>query len=272
MEAVTLRIIDGSDRGKLFGELSFPVTIGREDGNSVELNDERVSRFHLKIFRESGNTVLADLGSTNGTQINGETVHLWILRPGDLIQIGKTLLLYGTKSEIARRLKSIRAHSNRKDGSVMGLTPEESDPLDVLEFRRRTESAASVENTSNMILEQEIFADLRSSDLELLRSLFSPKLPENLSSPQKAELTELFVYLQLRLRAIVGGIESLESQDDNVKGLFDGEKSDSPAAKKSKRDKESGTVPDGHILLSERKWQNLLDLYALVAAWLEKLP
>ena len=49
MTRITLRVIDGSDRGRVFNDLSTPITVGREEGNSVQLNDERVSRFHLKI-------------------------------------------------------------------------------------------------------------------------------------------------------------------------------------------------------------------------------
>ena len=49
MALVTLRVLDGADRGRVFQNLATPVTIGREEGNSVQLNDERISRFHLKI-------------------------------------------------------------------------------------------------------------------------------------------------------------------------------------------------------------------------------
>jgi len=49
MAAITLRVLDGADRGKVFEDLPTPLTIGREEGNSVQLNDERISRFHLKI-------------------------------------------------------------------------------------------------------------------------------------------------------------------------------------------------------------------------------
>lgn len=271
MGAVTLRVIDGPDRGKVFGDLEWPVTIGREEGNSVELSDERVSRFHLKIFTESGKTVLADLGSTNGTQVNGEAIHLWVLRPGDLILIGKTYLLYGTKVEISRRLKEIRSSHNPKEGSVMGTIPEESDSLDTLDFKRLREQQSSLDVTSNVILEQEVFSDLKKIDLELLRSLFPPMLPGGLSTLQNAQLTELFIYISLRLRAITNGIESLESQDENVKALFESAvdrngKKERIAALKAK---DLGT--ESRIALTERKWQNLLDLYALLSDYLKKL-
>ena len=58
MAGVTLRVLDGADRGRVFESLSTPVTIGREEGNSVQLNDERISRFHIKIQEDQGKLVL----------------------------------------------------------------------------------------------------------------------------------------------------------------------------------------------------------------------
>ena len=49
MAEVNLRVIDGADRGRVYAGLGTPVTIGREEGNIIQLNDDRVSRFHLKI-------------------------------------------------------------------------------------------------------------------------------------------------------------------------------------------------------------------------------
>ena len=93
MAFLTLRVLDGADRGRVFERLSTPVTIGREEGNSVQLNDERVSRFHLKIQEDQNKLVLTDLQSTNGSKVNGESVQLWILRPGDVICVGRSALV-----------------------------------------------------------------------------------------------------------------------------------------------------------------------------------
>ena len=49
-----------------------------------------------------------DLESTNGTKVNGENVQLWILRPGDVVSVGRTVLLFGSRGEIARRLAALR--------------------------------------------------------------------------------------------------------------------------------------------------------------------
>ncbi len=108
MADVTLRVLDGADRGRVYERLPTPVTIGREEGNIVQLNDERISRYHIKIQEDGGKLVLTDLESTNGTRVNGEDVQLRILRFGDVIAVGRSVLLYGTKDQIVGRLDELR--------------------------------------------------------------------------------------------------------------------------------------------------------------------
>ena len=101
MQSITLRVISGADRGKVFSELSTPITIGREEGNAVQLNDERISRYHVKIQEDDGRLVVTDLDSTNGTRINGHVCNLKILRYGDTISVGRTVLLVGSREQVA---------------------------------------------------------------------------------------------------------------------------------------------------------------------------
>ena len=74
MSRVTLRVLDGADRGRTYPNLEPPITIGREEGNTIQLNDERVSRYHAKIQMDHEQVVLTDLESTNGTRANGLSV------------------------------------------------------------------------------------------------------------------------------------------------------------------------------------------------------
>lgn len=100
MQHITLRVISGADRGQIFRELPTPITIGREEGNAVQLNDERISRYHVKIQEDNGRLVVTDLESTNGTRINGHVCNLKILRYGDTISVGRTVLLVGSREQI----------------------------------------------------------------------------------------------------------------------------------------------------------------------------
>lgn len=106
MANVSFQVIDGVDKGRTFVNLETPVTIGREEGNAVRLNDDRVSRFHAKVQEDQGHVVLTDLDSTNGTRINGETVQLRLLRPGDRVNLGRSTLVFGTIQEIASNMRS----------------------------------------------------------------------------------------------------------------------------------------------------------------------
>ncbi len=109
MAQVTLQLLEGLERGLIFRKLNTPVTIGREDENSVRLNDERVSRFHAKIQEDGGKLILTDLESTNGTRINGHPIQMRVLQIGDQIAIGRCLLVYGSPEEIRRRLAQLLA-------------------------------------------------------------------------------------------------------------------------------------------------------------------
>src|SRR5437667_5307204 len=109
MMMVTFQVLDGVDRGKVFKNLMPPVTIGREEGNQLRLNDERVSRFHAKVQQDSGDIILTDLESTNGTRVNGNPVQIRRLRPGDQIGLGRSTLLFGNMEEIAARRSAVRA-------------------------------------------------------------------------------------------------------------------------------------------------------------------
>ena len=108
MAEITLRVLDGADCGRVYEQLPTPVTIGREEGNTIQINDERVSRFHVKIQADQDKIVITDLESTNGTRINGEDIQLRILRYGDTIMIGRTVLLFGSREQIAERLAALR--------------------------------------------------------------------------------------------------------------------------------------------------------------------
>jgi pSer/pThr/pTyr-binding forkhead associated (FHA) protein len=96
MATVTFQVIDGVDKGRIFRDLPVPVTIGREEGNIVRLNDERVSRFHAKVQLDDSDIILTDLESTNGTRVNGSVIQIRRLRPGDRITVGRSLLLFGS--------------------------------------------------------------------------------------------------------------------------------------------------------------------------------
>jgi hypothetical protein len=186
MADVTLRILDGADRGRVFDRLATPVTIGREEGNTVQLNDERISRFHIKIQEDQGKLVLTDLESTNGTRVNGEDVQLRILQFGDVIAVGRSILLYGTKDQIVSRLDELRENGLGLTGDLDPAKISKHLDPDAMDFELRWGASDSLHST--------------------LHIPAAPELPAGLSPGQAAQLSEIFEYLHLQSRSLVQGV------------------------------------------------------------------
>jgi hypothetical protein len=69
-------------------------TIGRSSDCDIVLSDPNVSRRHAEVRRAGAAYVLVDLGSTNGTEINGQRVEETSLMPGDVIGVGQTRITF----------------------------------------------------------------------------------------------------------------------------------------------------------------------------------
>ena len=92
----TLTVQTGGGRGTIYDLPIEDVVIGRDSSSYVSVSDGKVSSKHLKLIYE-GNGVWSalDLGSTNGTYVNGQHVSGQVrLADGDSIKIGDTVLVY----------------------------------------------------------------------------------------------------------------------------------------------------------------------------------
>ena len=68
--------------------------IGRDSSNSVAINDAEISRKHSRLSFQGGKYVLEDLGSTNGTFVNGQRLAgPVVLKPGDVVSLGEQIVL-----------------------------------------------------------------------------------------------------------------------------------------------------------------------------------
>ncbi len=99
----TLTFLSGVALGKELPLLRQQVSFGRDEECDIVLTDPAVSRKHLQLTRrklvrtgtdDSVRVVLQDLGSTNGTLVNYRRVQRAVLRPGDKITLGQTILKY----------------------------------------------------------------------------------------------------------------------------------------------------------------------------------
>lgn len=73
-----------------------PITIGRLSTNDVVLADSNVSRKHAELRQDGGTWTLVDLGSTNGTLVNGKLAKQHSLSDGDRISFGTSAMLFKT--------------------------------------------------------------------------------------------------------------------------------------------------------------------------------
>jgi len=82
---------DAGRRKQLSWELEGDVIIGRSPECAVSVDDEFASNLHSKIYQTEGRFYVEDLGSTNGTYVNGRRIHYPTeLRSGDRVKIGRT--------------------------------------------------------------------------------------------------------------------------------------------------------------------------------------
>ncbi|MBN1219718.1 MAG: FHA domain-containing protein [Anaerolineae bacterium] len=93
--AATLVVRQGSQAGMSFSISGNQAIIGREEGLDIILQDAEASRRHSRISWQAGQFVIEDLGSTNGTFVNGiQIAGPQVLNPGDSIGIGQTALVF----------------------------------------------------------------------------------------------------------------------------------------------------------------------------------
>ncbi|MDO5582264.1 MAG: FHA domain-containing protein [Planctomycetia bacterium] len=263
MDSITLRIIEGPDQGRICSDLPLPITVGREENNTIELHDERVSRSHLRIMEDNDQTLLVDLGSSNGTRVNGNIVQFYALSPGDLISIGQTHILFGSRQEISQRLQSIKIRA-KEDHSFY---PNISNLKD--EVLPDQVKAALWERTFMAAVREANFTD---EDIQFLRGSFPPKFPEALSPSQIAAFTKFLGYFSYRFRGLLNDIQAnleeqklasdLKSSSASRKGFF---------RKKTTEPKEELPTSKTGINISLCEYQNLLDVAALLSTYLGDL-
>ena len=74
-------------------DVKYVTVLGRSAEADVVLDDPYASDFHMRLVAQENDLMLHDLGSTNGTYVNGRRVNVpTALRRGDTIQVGKTVL------------------------------------------------------------------------------------------------------------------------------------------------------------------------------------
>ncbi len=100
-EGPRLIIISGPAIGEVFILKSDDVVLGRDSANGAAIADPSLSRRHCAVVREVAGWLVRDLGSFNGTFVNGERVTERALAHADRLQIGATVLLFHAEHAVA---------------------------------------------------------------------------------------------------------------------------------------------------------------------------
>lgn len=95
-----LRVIAPGGRESACDFDGTSLAIGRAADNDLVLPDSRVSRHHARLSGRRGTLVYSDLGSTNGSRVNGVAVSELVLGEGDRIEIGDTVLVIETAPDV----------------------------------------------------------------------------------------------------------------------------------------------------------------------------
>ena len=95
MEALGKLVLTEEDgREREFALEKEKILLGRATTSDITISSAKASRTHSRLERSEGRYVIIDLGSANGTIVNGEAVERAILSPGDVIRLGESVLRY----------------------------------------------------------------------------------------------------------------------------------------------------------------------------------
>jgi len=122
----SIQVIQGADKGRTFELREGENIIGRQS-RSVRITDGTVSRHHAKLWPENGTWLIEDLGSGNGTYVNGVRLSgPYEVHRGDQIRCGSTLLVFeGTEAASV----DVDEEGNLVDAAIVARLPSNEDSI-----------------------------------------------------------------------------------------------------------------------------------------------
>jgi hypothetical protein len=111
----------GPQPNQIYEIVKEVTTLGRDITNDIVINDREASRHHLRLVRSGGNITIEDLGSTNGTFVNGKRLSgMTPLQNGDMVGLGETVTL---------GFEAHRAQSGQSSPSPSPSSPPQQPPV-----------------------------------------------------------------------------------------------------------------------------------------------
>jgi len=111
-----LRVLDGPCQGTVYASTGERATIGTQSAMDLVLDDATMSRFQCEIALEAGVAVVRDLGSRNGTLVDGVTVRVAELHDGAVLTLGQTRVRF----ELGEERVAIPLSEHTRFGSLVG--------------------------------------------------------------------------------------------------------------------------------------------------------
>jgi len=130
---LTLLVLQGPDKGRRFELPDTTALVGRES-RQLPLTDNTVSRRHCELIPdEKGEWVLKDLGSSNGSYVNGvRIVGKQALKLGDQLRVGRTLMVFGSQPGVSRTAAGavrLEGEESGMDSAIMHAIPASDDSM-----------------------------------------------------------------------------------------------------------------------------------------------
>lgn len=129
IQRVKLTVIEGPDAGRALTLEQDPVSVGSLPENSLPLTDRTVSRRHALILRQPAGYLLRDLGSTNGTSVNGVPVKEAFLPANALLAFGGTRVRFSLEAERVE----VRPSAANRFGELLGDSSRMREVFGILE-------------------------------------------------------------------------------------------------------------------------------------------
>jgi hypothetical protein len=183
---------DGSVEPRRVTIEQFPFRIGRSESANLRVESAQVSREHAEIFERNGMWLVRDLGSTNGTQVNGKSIKETLLSDGDILRVAETELTFiASAASQFQRMVTQPVPSKRVRAAPNALPPE------VAATRMLTEA------TLWQAIPVQLFAatSLRHEGIEAHFALSTPGEPQRLLLEQPCAVGERYRELE-RMRAV----------------------------------------------------------------------
>ncbi len=162
---IQLDVISGPNKGASFRPEEASFIVGRGPTNRIILLDNKVSARHAQIENRGERYLLRDLNSTNGTFVNGKSVTQAVLKPGDRVRLGQTILkvisIY--VGPVSRANVRIREERETRPAPVKARVRKQDPPPVIEKPGNDTSMPTLVEAYRNLLAMYKVSSIIRSS-------------------------------------------------------------------------------------------------------------